>query len=79
MPQYVAGLFPKLNSQEISAAVVHYAGLGLAPIDQAVAIMGEGVYSILSSHACAEIESPQPSLSAQHIISFAPSREVHSR
>ena len=39
---YVAQLFPLFGQKEIDAATAHYAGTG-TPLEQATAIMGEGV------------------------------------
>ncbi|KAG6830002.1 hypothetical protein H0H92_002693 [Tricholoma furcatifolium] len=42
-PDYVAQLFPDLGSQEVASAAAVYAHLG-APIDQAIAIMGDSIF-----------------------------------
>ena len=43
IPDYLSNLFPKLSEEERTAAAAIYAGLG-APFDQAISIIGEGVY-----------------------------------
>ncbi|KAG6836906.1 hypothetical protein H0H93_001493 [Arthromyces matolae] len=42
-PAYVGQLFPKFGEQQIQAATAAYANTG-APIDQAIAIMGESIF-----------------------------------
>lgn len=43
VPTYVEQLFPKFDSRQSAAAAAQYAGLG-SPIDQVIAIMGEGLF-----------------------------------
>jgi len=47
-PQYLANLFPRFGSKEITAGTVAYAGLGLSNIQQADLIMGECMFLHLS-------------------------------
>ncbi|KAF8868623.1 Alpha/Beta hydrolase protein [Infundibulicybe gibba] len=43
IPDFIAQLFPSLNSDQIAGAAAQYKYLG-APIDQAIAIMGESIF-----------------------------------